>query len=180
MPAIKTHTTAATRIGFLADTHCRKDDASDFPQQAMDALAGAGLIVHLGNVGKDSLLTRLATNAPVITPKRGAGEVIEAGGLRVGITFDLIKLGVAGRVDETGLELVDGAVSKAFGGDVQAVAFAATHRELKQEQAGVVFFNPGSPTLPSDRKGDNDIGSVAVMDVRDGRAEVQLVRLSKA
>jgi putative phosphoesterase len=180
MAAIKTHATAATRIGFLADTHCRKDDASDFPQEAMDALAGTGLIVHLGDVGKEGLLTRLESLAPVITPKRGAGEVIEVGGLRVGITFDLVKLGVARSVDETGLELVDGAVSQVFGGDVHAVAFAATHRELKEEHEGVVFFNPGSPTLPSDRKGEDDIGSVAVLGVRNGGAEVQLVRLSKA
>jgi putative phosphoesterase len=180
MAVIKTHATAATRIGFLADTHCRKDDASDLPQQAMDALAGTGLIVHLGDVGKEGLLTRLATLAQVITPKRGAGEVIEAGGLRVGITFDLVKLGVARSVNETGLDLVDGAANQVFGGDVQAVAFAATHRELKQEHAGVVFFNPGSPTLPSDRKGENDIGSVAVLEVRDGGLEVELVRLSKA
>jgi predicted phosphodiesterase len=116
----------------------------------------------------------------VITPKRGAGEVIEAGGVRVGITFDLVKLGVARSVDKSGLELADGSVSQAFGGDVQAVAFAATHRELKQEHAGVVFFNPGSPTLPSDRKGESDIGSVALLEVKDGRAKIELVRLSKA
>jgi uncharacterized protein len=180
MGAIKTHATAAMRIGFLADTHCRQDDASDFPQEAMDALAGTGLIVHLGDVGKESLLTRLATLAPVITPKRGAGEVIEARGLRVGITFDLVKLGVARSVDENGLQVVDGAASQVFGGDVQAVAFAATHRELKQEHAGVVFFNPGSPTLPSDRKGEDDIGSVAVLEVGDGGAKIELVRLSRA
>jgi putative phosphoesterase len=174
---------AVRRIGFLADTHCRKDDGSDLPDQALAAFEGCDLIVHLGDVGKEGVLQRLRTIAPVHVPQRGKGETIEAGGLRVGITFDITKLGIAGSVDESGMKPVDGdllaVLTKKFGGEVGAVAFGGTHRQLKEEHAGVVFFNPGSPNLPSDKLGDDDLGSVAILDVSDGRPQVALVRLRK-
>ena len=97
-----THVLTGKRIGFLADTHCRKDDGSDPPDQVLTAFEGVDLIVHLGDVGKEGALARLRTVAPVIVPKRGAGETIDLGGVRVGITFDITKLGVAQAVDEPG------------------------------------------------------------------------------
>jgi putative phosphoesterase len=174
---------APKRIGFLADTHSRKDDGSDLPDQALAAFAGCDLIVHLGDVGKEGVLNRLREIAPVRVPQRGKGETIEAGDIRIGITFDITRLGVASSVDENGMLPVDGdlgaVLAKKFGASVNAVAFGGTHRQFKQEHAGVLFFNPGSPNLPSDRMGDNDLGSVAILEVAGGRANVELVRLSK-
>ena len=54
------------RIGFLADTHSRKADGSDLPQQALDAFAGVDLIVHLGDIGQKGILERLGEVAPVL------------------------------------------------------------------------------------------------------------------
>ncbi len=174
----------ARRIGFLADTHCRQPDGSDLPQQALDAFAGCDLIVHLGDIGKAGVIDRLGTIARVLTPTRGKAMVVDAGGVRVGMTFDLTKLGVEVRVDEQGVDLLGRApaevVERQFGGPVDVVAFGGTHRALRQEQDGIVFLNPGSPTLPADRQGEDDLGSVAVLDLAGGKASVQIVRLSKA
>ena len=91
------------RIGFLADTHSRKADGSDLPQQVLDAFKAVDLIVHLGDIGQKGILDRLAKIAPVLVPA-GAGKgylpatggdaapikVVEgAGGVSVGLTFNL-------------------------------------------------------------------------------------------
>ncbi len=174
----------AKRIGFLADTHCRKEDGSDLPDQAMQAFAGVDLIVHLGDTGKAGVLDRLRTIAPVLMPARGKGEVIEAGGVRIGITFDLTKPGAAVKVGESGIDLAGTTLAEVlrskFGGPVAAVAFAATHRALEQSLEGVLFVNPGSAGLPSDSQGPNDVGSVAVLDVSSGTPIVKLIRLRKS
>jgi len=186
------------RIGFLADTHSRKADGSDLPQQALDAFAGVDLIVHLGDIGQKGILERLARVAPVLVPAgdnkgyipaKASGDVqpikvIEAaGGASVGLTFNLSHPDKKITVEEAGVQfpaqpLAD-LMRRRFGRTVDVVAFGGTHRQLQVEHAGVLFFNPGSPTLPSDRQDDNDLGSVAVLDVSTDRPRVQLVRLSK-
>src|SRR3989442_14341603 len=94
------------RIGFLADTHSRKPDGSDLPQQALDAFAGVDLIVHLGDIGQKGILERLAKLAPVLVPPaankgylppKGAGGVLSvraverARGATGGLTFHLTQ-----------------------------------------------------------------------------------------
>ena len=104
----------ARRIGFVSDDHNAKDDGSDFPAEALAALQGCELIVHLGHMGvreqlSRGVLDRLATVAPVlavrdystradktrlITPAdgdrvAGLARTIEAAGLRIGAIHNL-------------------------------------------------------------------------------------------
>jgi uncharacterized protein len=185
------------RIGFLADTHSRKPDGSDLPQQALDAFAGVDLIVHLGDIGRKGILDRLAQVAPVLVPagenkgyvpangKAPPVKVLEtAAGASVGLTFNLSQPDKKITVEGSGLQfpaqpLAD-LMRRRFGREVNVVAFAATHTQLEVEHEGVLFFNPGSPTLPADRKGDDDLGSVAVLDLSARRPRVQFIRLNKA
>ena len=183
------------RIGFLADTHSRKADGSDLPEQALDAFAGCTLIVHLGDIGQKGILARLGAIAPVLVPA-GANKgyvpatggtapvkVIESGGIRLGLTFNITLPDKAIVVGEAGLQLGDkplpDLLRRRFGQVVDVVAFGGTHRQLEQALGGVLFFNPGSPTLPSDGRGDDDLGGVAVLELRRGKPELQLVRLRK-
>ncbi|PYT07904.1 MAG: hypothetical protein DMF49_06690 [Acidobacteria bacterium] len=187
------------RIGFLADTHSSKPDGSDLPQQALDAFAGVDLIVHLGDIGRKGILERLAKLAPVLVPAgdykgylpaKDAGDVapvkvIEGvSGASVGLTFNLSHPDKKITMDESGVQFLAHPLAdlmrRRFGREVDVVAFGGTHRQLELEHEGVLFFNPGSPTLPADRRGDDDLGSVAVLDLSADRPRVELVRLSKA
>jgi putative phosphoesterase len=186
------------RIGFLADTHSNKADGSDLPQQALDAFAGVDLIVHLGDIGRKGILDRLGEVAPVLVPSGdGKGyvpagalgeaepvKVVDASGVRVGIVFNVanpdkkLSLNEMGAVEFPDVPL-DWLLNRRFGGPVDVVAFGGTHRQLEQQHEGVLFINPGSPTLPSDRRDDNDLGSVAVLDLSGGAPKVELLRLRK-
>jgi putative phosphoesterase len=184
------------RVGFLADTHSRKADGSDLPQQALDAFAGVDLIVHLGDIGQKGILARLAAVAPVLVP---AGDdkgwipvgrpdvaplkVLEAAGLCVGLAFNLTKPDKAIVVADAALQFakpLPDLMKRRFGRSVDVVAFGGTHRQRMEEHEGVVFFDPGSPTLPSDKQGEDDLGSVSVLDLGSGKAKVEQVKLRKA
>jgi putative phosphoesterase len=186
----------ARRIGFLADSHSMKADGSDLPQQVLDAFAGADLIVHLGDIGQKGILARLGGVAPVLVPA-GADKgwipvgrsdvapikVIEATGRSIGLTFNLAKPDKAITVSADAIQFtkpLEDLMKKRFGRRVDAIAFGGTHRQRTVEHEGVVFFDPGSPTLPSDKKGPDDLGSVSVLNLEAGKIRVDEIRLTSS
>ena len=165
-------------IGFLADTHSRKADGSDLPECVEQAFRGVDLIVHLGDIGMKGILDRLSGIAPVLVPV-GANKgyvthlgdaapvkVLRTERAAVGLWFNLAqpdkKIAVGDSEVDFGAEPFDKLMKRRFGEPVDVVAFAGTHRPLEQHHQGVLFFNPGSPTLPM----DGSPAGVAVLDVR--------------
>jgi putative phosphoesterase len=145
------------KIGFLADTHSNKADGSDLPDAVLKAFTGCDCIVHLGDIGRKAILDRLASVAPVwIQSEDRKGYVPLAGGATVkaidgcGLTFNLAqpdkKITVGDTI--TFADAMDELLLKRFKEDVSVVAFAATHAPYNAVHDGVLFVNPGSPTLP--------------------------------
>lgn len=179
----------AKRIGVLADTHCRTEDGSDLPEGVARAFAGVDLIVHCGDVGNAGLLRRLESMAPVLTTRNtknpadgdlADARVIEAGDVRLGVLFDLGASGMPVEIADGKLVLDDGAaahtVATKFGGEmVDAVLFGGTHDDIIDEKGGVLFVNPGSPTLHV-KKGEG-VATVAVVSIEDGRVSAEVVRV---
>ncbi|HZU72981.1 MAG TPA: metallophosphoesterase family protein [Acidimicrobiales bacterium] len=178
---------AVGKIGFLADTHSRKPDGSDLPDAVLRAFEDVDLIVHLGDIGHKGILTRLAAAAPVLVPAgankgyvphAGGGEavkVLQVGRWSVGLWFNLAqpdkKIVVGEDSIDFGSEPFDKLMKRRFGDRVSVVAFAGTHRPLEQHNEGVLFFNPGSPTLPM----PGCSPSVAVLDVKGRSPSVRVV-----
>lgn len=177
---------APGRIGLVADTHSTKPDGSDLPTGVLDAFKGVDLIVHLGDVGRKGILDRLGEVAPVWVPFGGnkgylpAGsdntpvKVVEAAHATVGLWFNLaqpdklISVGDAITFDDDMTKLL----TRRFKQPVDVVAFAGTHVAHESTEGGVLFVNPGSPTLPS----DGDSGSVAILDLRRTKPSSKVVR----
>ena len=182
---------AARKVGFLADTHSNKPDGTDLPDEVLRAFAGVELIVHLGDVGRKGILDRLGDVAPVWVPygddkgyiphlSRDDAPVKVLDG-DVGLTFNLAnpdKKIAVGQGAPTTIGYPDGTLpsllQRRFKTDVRAVAFGGTHVAYAEERDGVLFVNPGSPTLPS----DGPTGSVAVLDLSARRPKVELIRLT--
>ena len=108
-------TVKATRIGLLSDDHCKAEDASDLPAEALAAFEGCDLIIQLGHGANGelklaTLLDRLETTGAkalavldfsmnenkeqVVKPqddKRVAGltRVIDTGTIAIGATHNL-------------------------------------------------------------------------------------------
>ena len=176
-------------IGFLADTHSRKADGSDLPDGVFKAFKGVDLIVHLGDIGQKGILGRLGELAPVLVPvgankgyclHQGTGEpvkVLPVGPTNVGLWFNLAqpdkKIDVGEEAVDFGTEPFDKLMGRRFGDRVDVVAFAGTHRPMEQSHEGVLFFNPGSPTLPM----PDSPASVAVLELKKAGPKVKLVSL---
>jgi putative phosphoesterase len=178
------------KVGFLADTHSNKPDGSDLPDEVLAAFKGVDLIVHLGDVGRKGILDRLGEVAPVWVPfgdDKGYvphvardGEPTKVLDGAVGLTFNLTKPDKKISVTQgapTIIGYADGGLpallQRRFKTDVRVVAFGGTHVAHAEERDGVLFVNPGSPTLPS----DGATGSVAVLDLSTKKPKAKVVRL---
>lgn len=158
------------RIGLIADLHSHAPGASDLPDAVLEAFRDVDLIVPIGDIGEVAALDRLETVAPIQgtlgqddprgDPRLEAVRVIEVGGLAVGVIFQL-------DAPESGIAEW---LTRTFGRPVDAVCYGATHAHALDEREGVLFVNPGSPTS-SDEK------SVALLEVRDGRASAEILKL---
>jgi len=120
------------RIGVVSDTH------GLFRPQLIEALAGVERILHLGDVGKPSILEELAKIAPV-TAVRGNVD-------REGLCADLPETEVylvEGRyiymLHDLGTLHLDPAAAK-----FAAVLFGHSHVPNHHRRKGVLYFNPGS------------------------------------
>jgi hypothetical protein len=120
------------KIGVVSDTH------GLLRPEVIPALKGVDHILHLGDVGKHSILDELAKIAPV-TAIRG----------------NVDREGVCGKLPETEVFLAEGHYVymlhdlKALHLDPAAAKFAAvlyghTHVPNYHTKKGVLYFNPGS------------------------------------
>jgi uncharacterized protein len=120
------------KIGVISDTH------GLLRPEVAPALKGVSQILHLGDVGKISILDELRKIAPV-TAIRG----------------NVDREGACGKLPETDVVLIDGHYVymlhdvKALQLDPAAAKFAAvlsghTHVPNYMTKKGVLYFNPGS------------------------------------
>ena len=152
------------RVGLLSDSH--DSFCEDWPAVVAgigDALAGVDAILHCGDIATHAALDDLERLAPVHATRSDGDEpaqpprlqegprVVELpGGHRVGLAFQ--------RPDVATFD------------DVEAVVFGGTHESSVEEVGGLLWVNPGSPSLAEHR-------SVAVLTLGDGPARAEVVPL---
>jgi putative phosphoesterase len=121
-----------TRIGLISDTH------GLLRKEALEALRGAQLILHAGDVGKREILEAFGELAPVVAVRGNvdtqewarelpATAIAEAGAIRIYMLHDLNDLDL-------------NPASASF----QIVVSGHSHRPGKTERGGVWYINPGS------------------------------------
>ncbi|WP_157734933.1 metallophosphoesterase family protein [Pseudofrankia inefficax] len=174
------------RIGLLADTHI-PEAGDDLPAAAYAALAGCDQILHCGDLHTIEVVDRLERLAPTLA-SRGNGDpyrprrrrpgvapdprvrdvvVLDAGGLRIGMTHDLGH--TEGRPDEAVREIL----ARTFGGPVDLAVSGHSHvPTVWALDDGTALVNPGSPTMPYGYLGL--VGTVGILDIGAGGFEVAI------
>jgi putative phosphoesterase len=159
------------RFGLTADTH---DDLCDWPKVLAALTAAWGPVdgvLHCGDISRVDALDGLGAIAPVYAtrnegdpppapPRLADGpRVLEAGGVRIGLVFNLPE---AARQP--------GGAARLFGEPVAACIFGGTHEASVAETDGVLFVNPGSPSLAKTR-------TAAVLTLAGGRPSAEIIPL---
>lgn len=149
-------------VGLISDTH------GLVRPEALRALAGAGLIVHAGDVGSPQVIEALRNIAPVVAVRGNAdrdywaralplSDIVEAGGAALYVLHDLHEL----------------SLDPAAAG-LSAVIYGHSHTPAIEQRAGVLYVNPGSA---GPRRFHLPV-SVALLDIDDGRLQARIVALA--
>ncbi|MFN8027838.1 MAG: metallophosphoesterase family protein [Acidimicrobiia bacterium] len=156
------------RIVVVSDTHVRDRALSDesslgLPAAAVDAIDGADLVLHCGDVVEPELLARLGARKPFHAvlgnndaALRGALPerlLVEADGVRIGMVHDSGPTkGRAARVHR-------------MFPDADVVVFGHSHMPVNEMGVdGQWLLNPGSPT----QRRRSPAHTVGVIETRDG------------
>jgi putative phosphoesterase len=149
-------------LGIIADTH------GLLRPEAIDALEGADLIIHAGDIGTLEVLDALQAIAPVVAVRGNNDkgdwaqalpevEVVEVEGMALYVLHDINELDLD---------------PKAAG--FHAVISGHSHRPGMDKRQGVLFLNPGSA---GPRRFKLPV-SVARLIIHTGVIEAQLVELT--
>ncbi len=175
------------RIGLIGDTHY--PEAGPLWDEAYDALVGSDLILHAGDLHVVEVLDWLEKRCQVpVVAVRGNGDdgsgsrpicpedprmkpvqLIEAGGLRIGMVHDAT-------LPETPQRPLAAIVQHFFGGRVDVFVHGDTHLPEVRILDGVLLVNPGSPTFP--RNLTRRLGTIGLLDIADGVAQARIVQLA--
>lgn len=171
---------APLRIGLVADSHVGR--RGQLWPQVFAAFAGVDAILHAGDVFSPQLLDELEAIAP-LTVVRGNGDigsddarfqeecVVRFGGVRVALLHDFPSPA------RRGTAFVQAQAAKRFPG-AEVLVCGHTHIEEAHALDGLLWANPGSPTLP--RNKSLRLGTIGFLTIADGAASVELCQLTAA
>ena len=160
-------------VAVIADTHMPRG-ARRLPESCVERLRAADLILHAGDIVAAGVLAEIEALGPRVHAVHGnmdeaalrdrlpATLVVEAGGLRIGMTHDAGPR--AGREERLALRFPGCA----------AVVYGHSHQPQVARVGQVWILNPGSPT---DRRRAPS-HTMLVLELTGGRIEPELVELT--
>ena len=174
------------RIGLISDTHI-PEAGSELPPQVYQALAGVELILHAGDMHVIEVLDWLEEIAPVLgargngdgdghrpdfpddDPRVKEAHVFDAEGVTVGLTHGFPL------PEEAPWTTLQDLMVRKLGGPVDVIVCGDTHVTMNCLREGVLYVNPGSPTLPRQMYA---LGQVAILTVEEGTASAEIIELA--
>lgn len=167
------------RVGLLADTHI-PDVQKGLPDELKEAFRGVDLILHAGDIYITSVLDELERIAPVLAAsgdddygailldQRVKGKhVLKIGGKTLWL--------IHGRLLYTSSSYErQEAVFSGQDTKPDIVVFGHEHRTIVQQVDSTLWINPGSPTFLNYIPG---LGTVGILNIDSGEADVQILRL---
>ena len=191
------------RIGLISDTRI-PGSATEVPPQVTRAFEGVDLILHAGGIQAVRVLDWLERIAPVKAvgriqgrqfetstpftletaddPRVAEQQVLQLEGHTIGIvnSLDLHLLDddvIPGNIAARGFPegAVAGMVESVFGTPVDIVIFGRTLEAMVEEHDGILFVNPGSPTIPRNFR---RLGQVAILNLTSESREARIIDLT--
>ena len=175
------NTRAPMRIGLISDSHISR--GGELWPQVFDAFQGVDAILHAGDLWSPVLLDELAAIAPVWAA-RGNGDmhvddprvedtwVLDFEGLSVAMIHDFPS------PERASPEILARRTEQRFpGATPDVVLYGHTHIEEAAGVEGVLYVNPGSPTLPYNKS--LRLGSIGFLHIEPDAVRAELHQLSE-
>ena len=168
------------RVGVIADTHLPSliRSMDELSSDTGEFLTTVELILHAGDVTAPSVLDWCEQFAPIYVargnndifdhPSLAEGHLLEIEGWRIGLTHEL-------RPESRPISVLR---DQCFPGEEIDILIAGdTHVERLECREGVVFLNPGSPTLPHHK--EMRLGTVGLLDLPPKTLHAEIVVLGE-
>ena len=168
------------RVGVIADTHLPSliRSMDELSSDTGEFLTTVELILHAGDVTAPSVLDWCEQFAPIYVargnndifdhPSLAEGHLLEIEGWRIGLTHEL-------RPESRPISVLR---DLCFPGEEIDILIAGdTHVERLECREGVVFLNPGSPTLPHHK--EMRLGTVGLLDLTPKTLHAEIVVLGE-
>ena len=168
------------RIGLLSDTHIPVD-APELPSQLAEVFQNVDLILHAGDIYDLSVLDELGAIAPVLAARGDDDPGDTLADKRVeqrhvlrfeGQTLWLVHY--KPRQYPTKSQRARSASGEQGDDAPDIVVYGHEHCPIVRHPMGTLFVNPGSPTFPGYRR---RLGTVGILDINSGRAQVEIIQL---
>jgi len=168
------------RIGLLSDTHIPEAEEV-LPPEVMEAFRGVDLILHAGDIYLPSVLDDLERIAPVLAASGDDdfGDTLTDERVRErhvlefeGRTLWLVHMRPYYLMSPQWQSRIS--LRQDTDGIPSIVVFGHEHKANVWHDGGVLFINSGSPTFHNYLRG---LGSVAILDINSGEADVRIVQL---
>lgn len=168
------------RIGLISDSHITK--RGELWPQVFDAFAGVDAILHAGDVWSPAVIDELQEIAPVHVA-RGNGDfgvddarlqeqcVLRFGAVTVTMLHDFPS------PSRRPVDFVLAQARKRFP-DVSSDVLVCGHTHIEEVHAlpGLLYVNPGSPTLPHNKS--LRLGTIGFLTIVDGAVSAELHQLT--
>jgi len=150
------------RIALISDTH------GVVTRALIETVSGVNMIIHAGDLGSKEIFTRLSDVAPVIAVSGNVDrwnvwnkllpdeETIEVDGIYIYVAHILENISIS---------------LKSAGIDV--VVFGHTHIPSIGHEAGIIYINPGSPTLPRSGAGS----TIGMLEINNGQIKSEIIKI---
>jgi putative phosphoesterase len=169
-------------IGLISDTHIPWE-VSEVPREVLEAFQGVDLILHGGDIYSHTVLDDLEKIAPVYAALGDddyPGEdkrvqerhILNVGGKTIYLTHEGPYNFLT---STTGLPLWWRnriSLDKYVNPDI--IIAGHEHRTIVENFNGMLYINPGSPTLLNYKKG---LGTVAILELNSGEPHVNILHL---
>jgi len=170
------------RIGLISDTHI-PFERKELPPQVLETFQGVDLILHAGDIYAHAVLDELEHIAPVLAalgdddysapdPRIKEKHILKLEGQ----TLWLIHEGPHIPISPLWLSLRQNRISpeKDKYSRPDIIVFGHEHRTVVERCDGVLYINPGSPTLLNYQPG---LGTVGILELNSGKADVHIIHL---
>ncbi len=165
-------------IGLVSDTHVRTRGsraslgqltASELPPQVTEALRGVDLILHCGDIYTLPILDELETVAPVLVSEGDDDPFEIVNDKRAKHEHFITVEAMTIWLSHYGLWPEN---SQKKPPDI--IVYGHSHRSAVENHNNTLRVNPGSPTFP---RYQHTLGTVALLNIKSGKAEVEIVQL---